>query len=177
MSGFRHRRSPFVGLTWSWRGPLYEPGSLTRRLRREVKGDFTVQVQEMRWSTLRLGEARLLKLPHGRRALIREVVLWGGGQPLVYARSILPVVTLGGRFRHLRRLGARPLGHLLFTTPAARRLSMRLMRVQPPDPMHAAARRHAMIKVEHYHGRQSLFLLDGKPLLVTEIFLDLVHAG
>ncbi len=176
MSDFR-RREPFVGLTWSWRGPLHEPGSLTRRLRREVGGEFTVQVQEMRWSTLQLGEARLLKLPHRRRVLIREVLLWGGGRPLVYARSLLPMATLDGRFRHLRRLGTRPLGHLLFTTPAARRLWMRLLRVQPPDPLYAAARRHAMIEAGHYHGRQSLFVLDDKPLLVTEIFLDRVHAG
>jgi chorismate--pyruvate lyase len=176
MFDFHRRRGSFVGLTWSWRGPLYEPGSLTRRLRREVKGDFTVQVQEMRWSKLRQDEAHLLKLRHRHRALIREVVLWGGGRPLVYARSILPATTLTGRFRHLRWLGARPLGHLLFTTPAAQRLSMCLIHVQSPDPLYVAARRHAMNNVGRYHGRQSLFLLNGKPLLVTEFFLAMVHA-
>lgn len=176
MSGVHRRREPFVGLTWSWRGPLYEPGSLTRRLRHEVKGDFIVRVHGMRWSKLRRDEARLLKLRHRRRALIREVVLWGGGRPLVYARSLLPAATLTGRFRHLRRLGTRPLGHLLFNTRGAQRLFMHLVHVQPPDPLYAAARRHAVIEAGSYDGRQSLFTLDGKPLLVTEIFLDPVSA-
>ena len=177
MSDFYRRRDSFVGLTWSWRGPLYEPGSLTRRLKREIKGDIVVRVQKMRWSKLTLEEARLMKLRHRRRVLIREVALWGAGRPLVYARSVLPAITLTGKFRHLRRLGARPLGHLLFTTPVAHRLSMRLVRVQPPDPLYAAARRHAEIKTESCLGRRSLFALAGKPLLVTEIFLDLVQAG
>ena len=96
-------------------------------------------------------------LPAGRYALIREVELIGQGQPWVRARSVLPVTSLNGPGRRLRRLGNRPLGHLLFRDPTLRRGDIEIALLQQPEGAVFARRSHLL-----YHGQ---------PLLVAECFL------
>ena len=52
------------------------------------------------------------------RCHVREVMLWGNGQPLVYARSVLPAVQSRLAWRALRGLGSRPLADQEAATPA-----------------------------------------------------------
>ena len=116
----------------------------------------------------RLAESHMLGLPPGRRAMIREVLLHGRDTPWVYARSIMPMSTLTGRQRRLKRLDSRPLGALLFADPGMRRGSLQPGRVAASSlPWAAGVSQHP----EPLWGRRSLFFLDGKPLLVSEIFL------
>lgn len=151
-----------------WRGWLSDTGSLTRRLLDASDGNLSVQILRQELQRPRLSERQALGLPPRHLALIREVVLLGNGQPWVYARSIIPLTTLTGRLRKLRHLDNRPLGALLFQDPTMTREPVEiachtLASVQLPEAI-------ADIRASMW-GRRSVFRLDNKPLLVSEIFL------
>jgi chorismate--pyruvate lyase len=98
-------------------------GSLTRQLTAAF-GPIEVQVLSQRTAPvarfvreqLRIGAGRPLRIG---RCHVREVVLWAGSEPLVYARSVLPAVQAGLAWRAVRGLGTRPLADLLFGSRAA----------------------------------------------------------
>jgi chorismate--pyruvate lyase len=101
--------------------------------------------------------------------MIREVVLKGRGRPWVFARSILPMTTMTGRLAGLRTLSNQPLGELLFQDPSMTR-----------EPLEAACLPARILSVpaalaagdEPLWARRSVFFLDQKPLLVSEVFLS-----
>lgn len=118
---------------------LLNAGSLTRRLRRACGGCFRVQVLDQFWGLPLPSEARLLQLSSGRYAWIREVQLLCAEQPWVFARTVVPTATLQGRGRRLQRLGARPLGQVLFTAPGIRRGAVQIARITPGQRLHRRA--------------------------------------
>lgn len=152
----------------SWRRCLLDRGSLTARLMAASGGNFRVQVLQQNIGRAQVAESRLLGLPSSRRAIIREVLLHGNDRPWVFARSILPLSTLTGRQRRLKGLDSRPLGALLFADPGMRRGPM-----QPGQVKAAGLSLPGGVDQQpsRLWGRRSVFLLDGKPLLVSEIFL------
>ena len=132
---------------------LFAEGSLTQRLI-ALSGDrFRVQVLAQCWQRPAPAEAHLLGQPPTARALIREVILFGGDQPWVYARSILPASTLTGDLRRLRKLQNSSLGALLFTYPDLHR-----------QPFELACSNGLW-------GRRSRFELGRRALIVSEFFL------
>lgn len=149
-------RAPASARQW-----LLDQGSLTRRL--QALGQFQVVPLSQQIATPGAAEARLLGLPARRRALLREVLLHLDGEPVVYARSVLPLATLNGANRILGHMARRSLGAELFRRPAARRVAVWV--AQWP-----AARLPLAVEGSCW-GRQSLFLKRGQPLLVAEVFL------
>jgi chorismate--pyruvate lyase len=143
-----------------WRDWLADAGSLTARLLEASNGDLRVRVLQQRLDVPKFSERQLLALGDRRRALVREVILYGTGQPWVYARSVLPLTTLTGRLRKLRQLSNQPLGELLFKDPTMRR-----------EPVQFASFAAASNSDKAIWGRRSIFTLDNKPLLVAEVFL------
>lgn len=160
---WRHYRS--AELPPRLRPWLLDPGSLTRHLTQAAGGAFRVQRLRQAWGLPQLSEQRSLGLRSGEWALIREVILWGGDQPWVFARSVLPVRSLRGDLYRLRRLQERSLGTLLFSQPQLRRTPFELARVDGlwlPAPLAAPGT---------LWGRRSRFELGGRRLIVGEIFL------
>lgn len=151
-----YRRTPSRMLPSGW---LLDSGSLTARLMALSGGDFRVQVVAQEWGRPHPSEARVLNIDPRLRVLIREVRLFGLGQPWVHARSLIPATTLTGRHRKLASLGNRPLGELLFNDPGMRRGSIETAQV----PLYSPDSRT--------WARRSVFMLDDKPLLVCEVFL------
>jgi chorismate--pyruvate lyase len=148
-----------------WLHWLADDGSLTQRLIQASAGDFGVELLRQRVALPRHDEANALGLAQGRHALVREVVLKGLDLPWVYARSILPLATLTGRLRALRHLDNRPLGALLFADKSMARGDIEIAAIDPRSlPLRLGGQAPLW-------GRRSLFYLDGKPLLVSEIFL------
>jgi len=151
-----------------WRGWLSDTGSLTQRLIDASEGEFSVQVLKQSMQLPRLSEMRALSLPPRRLALIREVILYGRGQPWVYARSIIPLATLTGRLRKLRHLDSRPLGALLFNDASMNRAPVEVACISSNNAQLPPALGDIRSPL---WGRRSVFRLDQKPLLVSEIFL------
>nr|WP_242521455.1 chorismate lyase [Motiliproteus sp. SC1-56] len=156
-----YRRGPCSRLPRAWRGWLLDSGSLTRRLKRASAGDFRVEVLFQGWSRPTLSEARALGIAPSQQVLVREVRLWGLGEPWVCARSIIPATTLTGPQRRLKFLGERPLGAVLFNDPSMHRGPIETAQL----PLNGTRTR------TRAWARRSVFRLEGKPLLVSEIFL------
>lgn len=151
-----------------WRDWLSDTGSLTQRLLDASDGKLSVQIIRQCLDAPRLSERLALGLAPRRLALIREVILLGDGVPWVYARSVLPMATLTGSLRKLRRLDNRPLGALLFQSPSMTREPVEVA-------CHTSANAKLPVVLGHIDtplwGRRSVFRLNRKPLLVSEIFL------
>ena len=151
-------------------GPwLIDNGSLTRKLVTLSKDQFEVEVLRQEVATPDAAEANALKITQKTPVMIREVVLKGRGRPWVFARSILPMTTMTGRLAGLRTLSNQPLGELLFQDPSMTR-----------EPLEAACLPARILSVpaalaagdEPLWARRSVFFLDQKPLLVSEVFLS-----
>ena len=160
-------------LTPALRRWLLDEGSLTARLIDASGGDFRVRVLAQSWRRPFADEARALGMRHAERALVREVALECHGKPWVFARSIVPVATLRGDLRHLRRFGARSLGALLFATKGTVREVFEVARIAPEDSVLPEELRPA----EATWARRSVFRLGDRALLVQEIFLPACRLG
>lgn len=160
-----HRRWALPRGLRSW---LLDQRSLTAKLITRSGGDFRVQVLRQITARPLLSEQRALGLRTGERVLVREVLLVGEGEPWVFARSLIPLRSLSGPLRRLRYLRDRPLGAFLFAQPGLERGTMEISCIGPnqsyvpPDVQGQAP----------LWGRRSVFRLRGRPLLVSEVFLE-----
>lgn len=146
---------------------LTDPGSLTARLIAKSNGQFRVEIVRQFIGRANRNECQALGIHTCHRVLIREVILKGHNQPWVFARSLLPLSSLSGELRHLRKQRNRPLGAFLFSQSHL---------VRSPIALAAIQRNHCYVPAalagpELLWGRRSVFSLDGKPLLVSEVFL------
>ena len=161
------------------RGWLLDRGSLTARLQMRCPARFRVELLHQRRERPRIDESRLLGIPPGCHALVREVRLYCGHDAWVFARTVIPLASLRGRNRRLGSLGERPLGAFLFSHPGLRRGRFELGCLKPGDPLFRRALdgETAVEGVDAVWGRRSVFWLHGQPLLVAEFFLpDLLRA-
>jgi chorismate--pyruvate lyase len=156
--------------TPSCRRWLTDHGSLTQALRSRCPGLRVVRLrQEM--ARPNFDERRPLGLSPGRVALIREVLLSCGDQPLIFAHSVIPETGLDGPWRGLSSLGNRPLGAALFSDPRVVRHPLQFRRVDARHALYRAAARHLADHPPDLWARRSLFSRQGRPILVTEVFL------
>ncbi len=154
---------------------LTDRGSLTARLARRCR-DVRVEVVFQGLRRPDRDERFVFSNGAGARVLVREVFLYCGDTPVVFAHTVLDPRDLCGTWRSVARLGNRPLGAALFADARIRRhplrhrkigrhheLSRRLSRIVPQAPPSLWARR-------------SLFRLHDSPILVTEVFLPEILA-
>jgi chorismate--pyruvate lyase len=150
---------------------LLDPASLTLRLQQLCGAGFHVRVISQGWGRPRRDESQALGMAGRERALIRQVRLMCADQPWIYARTVLPATSLRGRLQRLAHLGTRPLGAMLFADPGMQRGEVELARILPGQALHDDATRSVGGHVPAIWGRRSVFRIDRRPLLVSEIFL------
>ncbi|PSW19328.1 chorismate lyase [Photobacterium sanctipauli] len=136
---------------------LLERDSLSRRFERHCS-EFTVSLIEQ----VKIGREQLQDderaLIGNNDCLLRKVVLFGDGQPWVFARTLIPLSTLTGQEQDLAQLGEMPLGFRIFTDRSARRDALVVANVgNASAPLWA---------------RRSRLWVNEKPLLVAELFLQ-----
>ncbi|MBI2508838.1 MAG: chorismate lyase [Betaproteobacteria bacterium] len=103
--------------------------------------------------------------------LVREVRLYCGKTPVVFAHSVVRRRDLRGPWRALAGLGARPLGAALFANLRARRYPLRFRKLTARDELYRRACAALPDPPPALWARRSLFTLRGSPILVTEVFL------
>ena len=120
-------------------------------------------------------EGQPLDLAYAKLALVREVVLYCGEMPVIFAHSVTKRSDLNGAWRGLRGLGSRPLASALFDDPRIAHLPLAFRKLNARHPLYRRA--HAALggvmnelPVELW-ARRRIFLREGAPLLVTEVFL------
>ena len=88
---------------------------------------------------------------------IREVILLSNEEPLIYAKSIIPLETIKLGLNILGNLKENPLGDILFSNPEIKKKYMLFARFQS--------------KEEIFYGRKGIYTVKGYPFSVCEIFL------
>ncbi|MFV0478225.1 MAG: chorismate--pyruvate lyase family protein [Parahaliea sp.] len=147
---------------------LLDDGSLTGRLISSNSGHFSVERLHQSWSRAHLSEQTVLAIRQRQRVLVREVVLKINDTPVVFARSLFPVGSLSGRLRHLRHLRNRSLGSILFRFPQMQRSPFEIARIAGNSAYLPAFLQQS----SPAWGRRSCFTIDGRRLLVSEVFLQ-----
>jgi len=151
----------------SW---LIETGSLTARLQRSYDY-FSVMPVMVKYAKPTQEEAVLLFQPTYKAALIREVLLMGNHQPVVFAHSVLPRTSLRGPWNGLGRLGNKPLGATLFANPKVKRTPLSYKKLTPNHLLYQHATQHLTQKPSYLWARRSIFSLNCANIMVTEVFL------
>jgi len=158
-------------------GWLRDRESLTRRILSVCPLDFRVRVIDQRWAVPLAGERSLLKMQRRETAWVREVELFCRDEPWVFARTVVPARSLKGGSRRLKSLGEKPLGALLFADRSLRRGNVEIGRISARDPLVKSALGNQVELPPELWGRRTVFLLGGKPLLVSEVFLPGIPAA
>lgn len=143
---------------------LFEPGSLTARLKQLSQHHFTVEPLREGWHAVRDDEAKALHVPPNTIAWVREVILWGQDQPWVFARSIATKESLEKSGFPLAALGTRPLGEVLALHEAFVRGQLSVCR-------YPAAWLPSPYDQQNCWARRSCFSKENLHVLVCEVFL------
>jgi chorismate--pyruvate lyase len=146
---------------------LHEDTSLTQRLRDEW-GMVSVKVLFECWQVPFLSERKRLQLPENRLCLVREVVLVSGNTPLIMARTIIPQATLMATHGNLAKLGTRPLGEILFSSPSLERQWLGVSHILPDNLKLAQC---PVLVDQPLWGRLTRYSIKKQPMLVSEFFL------
>jgi len=151
---------------------LLDAGSSTKWLRQAYGKTLKIQVLSQGWQALTRSEEQCLNLRPRSYALVREVAIYGKGNCVMLGRSVFPASILTGKTKSLAHyLDERPLGELLFQYPSLQRSEFELALLQPSNIEYAAAQPYLANKSPPLWARRSIFYIDEKPMLLTEIFL------
>jgi chorismate--pyruvate lyase len=131
---------------------LSDEHSLTAKLKAKFS-DFSVRVLSQKTTNPHQNEANIIS--QTQPCMVREVALLGGGEVVVFARSIIPI---NADTQPILDIGNQPLGEILFNHPNIKRSLMQITHV------------------ENIWGRRSIFTLGGSKLLVSEFFMRTLYA-
>ena len=135
----------------SW---LNEPGSITSRIK--SFSDFKLKL-------LRDGPGEVdaavddLIISNYKENNIREVLLYSNEEPLIYAKSIIPLETIRLGLGVLGNLKENPLGDILFSNPEIKKEYMLFSKFVSNKKI--------------FYGRKGIYTVKGFPFSVCEIFL------
>lgn len=155
-------------------GWLINPDSLTARLQQRYT-QFSVQTLQMANARVIHDEACVLHLKLHQLATVREVMLLGNQQAVVFAHSIIPRRARRGPWHHLARLGNQPLGALLFANPQVRRTPLTYKKLSKHHVLYQKALPQLAEPPAYLWARRSVFYLNCVSILVTEVFLPALH--
>jgi chorismate lyase len=152
---------------------LTDPGSLTARIKARCPGVWVkVVFQGLRRPDR---DERFVFAHRGRaRVLVREIFLYCGDTPVVFAHTVLDPHDLCGVWRSVAKLGNRPLGAALFADPRIQRDPLRSRKINWHHELQRRLQRYGMntpASPRTLWARRSLFRLHDSPILVTEVFL------
>ena len=155
--------APTLAPVRSW---LLDDGSLTQHLLRTGRA-FSLERCQQRWEAPEHDERRMLAMGRRERAMVRQIVMRLDGVPVVFARSVFPVTSLTGSLLRLRRLANQSLGSFLFSRSDMKRSPFEIAHLDAGDRyLPEGLRQEAPC-----WARRSCFVVAGRPLLVSEVFL------
>lgn len=153
---------------------LTDRDSLTRHLIctcQQAQSKFHVVVLDQAWGKPQASEAKLLGMKQNKLGFIRQVYLYCGDTPWVYAKTVIPRATLHGELQKLTKLGTQPLGEVLFTDQHITREAIQIAKITKDHALFNTATEQSLSIASTIWGRRSVFRVAEKLLLVSEIFL------
>lgn len=152
---------------------LLHRDSLTRLIQQRCR-KFSVDPVFQSLAPVCADELAVMNLRRSELALVREVYLYCGNTPVVFAHSVVARKHLQGAWRGLGRLGNRSLGTMLFTNPLIERAEFGYKKLNVHHPLYRQACRRLRSHPVNLWARRSRFTLYGQPILVTEVFLPAI---
>lgn len=149
---------------------LINSDSLTKRLQKRYTL-FVVKPIFIKFAKPLLDESALLCSPTYKQSLIREVLLMGNDNAMVFAHSVLPRASLRGSWNGLGRIGNKSLGETLFANPKIKRTCLTYKKLARHHPLSIRLTKHMHLKPAALWARRSIFVLNGAKIMVTEVFL------
>ena len=162
-----------ISVSYHQRNWLQDRGSLTRRIQDRCTG-FRVQPVFQSLSRIYGDELDIMELRPSELAMVREVYLYCGNTPVVFAHSVVARRNLRGAWRGLSGLGNKSLGTVLFTNPKIRRTPLEFNKISRGHFLYDRACAKLSTKPANLWARRSLFTLHGQSILVTEVFLPAI---
>ena len=144
---------------WQW---LNDEHSLTEQLIQLSESSFNVEVLRQEVDIPLWHEQDVLGQSHHLATTVREVVLSVDAQPVVLARSIIPMSLIRSFRSGLTELGTKPLGHLLFTDGRVRVSRRQFTVLDSP--------------IGQIYGRRTPYEYMGSVILVAEFYLPSLMA-
>ena len=135
----------------SW---LNEPGSITSRIK--SFSDFKLKLLRDGPGEVDASEDDLI-ISNYKENNIREVRLYSNEEPLIYAKSIIPLETIRLGLGILGNLKENPLGDILFSNPEIKKECMLFSKFESNKKI--------------FYGRKGIYTVKGFPFSVCEIFL------
>jgi len=152
---------------------LLNRGSLTRLIQLRCR-NFRVEPVFQSLAAACKDELAVLGLRPGELAHVREVYLYCGKIPVVFAHSVVARKNLRGAWCGLSTLGNKSLGTVLFTNPVVKRTSLRFKKLNSGHLLFHRACLGLQAAPLSLWARRSLFSLHEQPILVTEVFLPTI---
>ncbi len=162
-----------VSDSFHYRRWLQDRGSLTRRIQLRCD-NFCVQPVFQALATVHGDERRVIGVRSGELVLVREVYLYCGDIPVVFAHSVVARQDLRGAWRGLNGLGNKSLGTVLFTNPRIKRTPLVFKKLGVGHYLFDRACSRLSLIPPSLWARRSLFTLHGQSILVTEVFLPAI---
>lgn len=156
-------------------GWLMDEKSLTERLINACSQKISVKVLNQGWIKPTHSEKKLLAIRQHEKVLLRQVIIYCGKSPVVFAHSLIPLKTLRGEHRRLGCLNNKPLGKYLFAKPYLKRSSLQWSLIKQNSGLYQVIAKHNKLDGDIW-GRRSLFHLKQKRLLVSEYFLPAIQS-
>jgi chorismate lyase len=148
---------------------LNDRGSLTRRLQAHCP-DFSVRALHQRLDKPCRDELAFIESRRMELALMREVYLFCRETPVVFAHSVLKRRNLRGAWCRIGRQRVKPLGAALFANPLVKRTPLYFKKLAPHHELYLRACRLLKTLPNYLWARRSVFILQGRPIMVTEVF-------
>lgn len=149
---------------------LVNDTSLTARLQNRYSDFFVKPLLQQDAKPIQ-DEATLLKLKPSFNAYVREVLLIGNQQPVIFAHSVLPHASLRGKWHKLGKLGNKPLGAALFKNMQVVRTPLSFKKLTKNHILYQKAVKYIAQPPAYLWARRSVFRLNCANILVTEVFL------
>ena len=162
-----------TSVSYCQRNWLQDRGSLTRRIQDRCD-QFCVKRVFQSLSRVYGDELDVMGLRANELAMVREVYLYCGDTPVVFAHSVVAHKNLRGAWRGLSGLGNKSLGTVLFTNPRIKRTPLEFKKISRGHFLYDRACTRLPEKPANLWARRSLFSLHGQSILVTEVFLPAI---
>ena len=135
----------------SW---LLEQGPITKRIKSIA--EFRLELIQDELSDATDDEILFLKID-SEEIRIREVILFGNENPMVFARTIIPNTTIEKGLRELGKIGNKPLGDILFEKDIFSKEDIVFATFKDEESL--------------FWGRKIKYTVKDQPFSVMEVFL------
>jgi chorismate--pyruvate lyase len=150
---------------------LSHKGSFMQRLKKYGVNTAVIHVLNQSWQYPTPEESEVLKIKPRQLALVREVLIESpASAKWMVARTVLPRATITGKEQQLARLKNRSLGSVLFKDPRLQRGEFELSCLRRGSAWYQKIVTLLALEAEEFWARRSVFTLNQKSLLLTEIF-------